>query len=564
MGLKYDIWNRCFSGGLCSSYEEVLSTIKKNRDFKPHQKLQYEDQALSRATSLVCKYILDNKKIALYSDYDVDGVMSCVSWIWFFKAISYTNYEYYIPDRFQEGYGVNKKAIEKLILEKKVDLIISMDTGITAKKEVDYCRSLGAEFVCTDHHTIQEELLPECEIVNPKLYHDEYYKDLCGCGICFVFLRKLGQSLLKNTPDSKRYQISNTQWKDILALVGIATVCDIVPLNGVNHSIVKLGLAALTESRRDILVKLKEICGMDKSFLDEKDVGFAIGPRINAVGRLEHVSNIMSAFIEEDYDKIESTLEYMNKCNSKRKYIQEGIYAQVKQIALNHLDDSFLFVGGIGWHHGVVGIVASKIVNDFFKPAFVYSQEDNLCVGSVRSIPGVDIVEAFNCIKEYLVKSGGHASAGGFSFKLEDKDIIYQKLKEHFDRLKQSSSQLWKTSIDVDCCLHFGLVDTKMVEKINELKPFGCGFLEPVFELEGIVSRVEYYNDKKSGKPKHTVVFLQNKFGFVLKILFFNEIINLEQYSDIKVLVNLGIDTYRGVRSVALYGVDVEIKECLI
>ena len=562
MGLKYDIWNRNTDGRACSSYDEVISIVKRNRNFKPHQKLVYDDSSLQNATSLVADCILANKKIALYSDYDVDGVMSCASWIWFFKAISYTNYTYYIPDRFQEGYGVNRKAIEDLVKNQGVELVISMDTGITARDEVELCKSLGAQFVCTDHHSVQEDMLPDCDIVNPKLYHDDYYRDLCGCGISFIFLRKLSITLLSKTNDNKQYELTNLEWKDILALVGIATVCDIVPLNGANHSIVKLGLAALSSSRRDILVKLKEICGMDHDHLDEKDVGFTIGPRINAVGRVDRVSNIMSAFISEDYTKIENTIEYMNKCNSRRKHIQDGIFNEVKNIALSSKDEDFLFVGGSSWHHGVVGIVASKIVNDFFKPTFVYCEDESgVCTGSVRSIPGINVVDAFGSIKDLLIKYGGHSSAGGFSFKKENKELICDRLKKYFSGLKSKSPNLWQTSIDVDCSLHFGVIDTRMVDKINELKPFGFGFREPVFEVAGTVGRVEYYNDKKTGKQKHTVIFLRNSYGFTVKLLFFNEIIQVNEYSDIKALVTLGSDIYKGTRSVNLYGVDIEIDD---
>ena len=555
VGLKFDTWNRLDFYKEFDSYDDVISCIKKNRSFIPNKTLSYDDDSLNSAAESIVEYIRSNKKIALYSDYDVDGVMSCVSWIWFFKAISFTNYTYYIPSRFSEGYGVNKQAIKDLA-DKDVDLIISMDTGITAKEEVSYCKSLGIDFICTDHHSIQTELLPDCIVVNPKLYHDPYYKELCGSGISFVLIRKIANIL------EKKYElsVSREEWKDILALVGIATVCDIVDLNGANHSIVRLGLSALETSRRDILVKLKEFCAISDDKIDEKDLGFKIGPRINAVGRLEHVSSIIEAFISEDYDTIKDTLEYMSKCNNKRKLIQDRIFENVNRyLAHKDKDEDVLFIGDSGWHHGVLGIVASKLVNLYYKPSFIFSKDDDgMCTGSVRSIPGVDVTEMFLYVKEYLIKYGGHASAGGFSFRQDNEDKIREKLKEYCSNSRKKHPDVWKKTINVDCKLHFGILNTSLVKKIQDLKPFGHGFEEPIFEIEGSVSRVYYSNDKKTGEKKHTIIYLQNNYGITVKVLFFNEVLlDIKLYSHLKVLVNIGIDSFQGVSSIALYGIDI-------
>ena len=288
MGKKYQLW-KSRSEDFPESFSHLASIVKNNRQFEEIVQLNYGDHGLNDVMSTISDAISKNKRIALYADYDVDGTMSCVSWIWFFKAIGYDNFLHYIPCRFEEGYGLNLGAVKYLINDQKAELIITMDTGITANEEAAYCREQGVDFVCTDHHKVQKEKMPDCVILNPKLHPDEQYQELCGCGITFVLLRQLG----------KTFPVTSKIWNDILALVGMATICDVVPLNGVNHKLANLGVQALFRSERPVLTEILKACSIG-DHIDEKDVGFRIGPRINAVGRLKHADLVIQAFIDEN------------------------------------------------------------------------------------------------------------------------------------------------------------------------------------------------------------------------------------------------------------------------
>jgi single-stranded-DNA-specific exonuclease len=296
----------------------------ENRQFSALDKLEYGDHGLERAVECLTRAIQANRRIALYADYDVDGTMSCVSWVWFLRAIGFSNFVTYIPCRFKEGYGVNLKAVQHLVENEKVGVILTMDTGITANEEAAFCRSQGVEFICTDHHKIQPEKMPDCITLNPKLHPDPLYQELCGCGITFVLLRRLAAT----------FPVSNELWTDLVALAGMATICDVVPLNSVNHRLARLGVNALIRSNRPVLRRLREAASLQEG-LDEKDVGFRLGPRINAVGRLGHAEQVVEAFIGENPERL---IEYMGACNEERKQIQKRITREASLLGADHAD----------------------------------------------------------------------------------------------------------------------------------------------------------------------------------------------------------------------------------
>jgi single-stranded-DNA-specific exonuclease len=513
-----------------------------NRRYSPINKLDYGDHGLESACASILRAIEAEKRIALYADYDVDGTMSCVSWIWFFKAIGYSNFIHYIPCRMSEGYGLNMAAIRHLIDKERADVVITMDTGITANEEAAYCKQRGVEFICTDHHKIQADKMPDCIIVNPKLHPDQSYQELCGCGVTFVLLRKLGQ----------HFAIPGNVWLDILALTGIATICDVVPLNAVNHRLAQMGVSSLLKSQRPVFVQLREACAVNKS-LDEKDVGFRIGPRINAVGRLEHADAIIRAFTDEDS---ESLIHYMDVCNEQRKTIQERITMEAHAAALAYQDAPILFLGG-DWHQGVVGIAASKVVERYWKPTWLFRRA-GACKGSARSIPGFDVTEAMSFAKEHFQKFGGHRAAGGYSFDPSQENAIRQLLTEYALMKKEENPAIWQSRIDYDCILPDHLTNLGLVDHLDGLKPFGHGFEEPKFVIQGEIDRIQFYNDKTTGKPRHTSVFLKkNRQGASRKIMFFNEVHEgLRKDQNCRFLVSVSKNFFMGSMNLNLTGHD--------
>jgi single-stranded-DNA-specific exonuclease len=549
MGRKFHRWH-AMSESIPVDPRDVARLVLQNRQHEPLETLEYGDHGLYAVVETVARAIEQGRRIALYADYDVDGTMSCVSWTWFLKAIGYRNFMHYIPCRFNEGYGLNLKAVERLIDEEKAELIITMDTGITANAEARLCKERGVDFICTDHHVIQPDKMPDCVILNPKLHPDGQYKELCGCGITFVLLRRL----------AGRFKVAPELWTDLLALAGMATICDVVTLNGVNHRLAKLGVAALAKSRRPVLRRLMEAAMSGKSGADEKDVGFRLGPRINAVGRLEHADLVIKAFVDEDPEPL---IGLMDECNDRRKAIQKRIVEEARIQAAAQADAPILFLGG-DWHQGVVGIAASKLAEEFWRPTWLFQRlvgpgGTSLCKGSARSIPGFDVTAAMVEAGAHFVKFGGHAAAGGFSFLPENEGRVFEALCAHAERRRAASPEMWESRITYDCALPRDLTTLDLAHALETLKPFGHGFEEPRFLIEGEVIGTDFYNDKQTGRPRHTAVRIRGAQG-AQKLLFFNEVLEeLRGARRARFVVSAAKDRWQGRESLTLYGHDFEL-----
>ncbi len=542
MGVRFKHW-QARSSAKPSHYAGLVELIHSNRQFTAIPQLAYGDYGLEKIIATLRSAIANNKRIALYADYDVDGTMSCVSWIWFLKSIGFHNFVHYIPNRFSEGYGVNLKAVQYLVSQQKAEVIITMDTGITANMEAEWCRHHGVDFICTDHHVIQLEKMPDCLILNPKMHPDPLYQELCGCGITFVLLRQLG----------KFFSPPASLWQDILALTGMATICDVVPLNGVNHKLAQFGVQALLTSKRPVLQELLRAASLGGSELDEKDIGFRLGPRINAVGRLEHADKVVRAFIEEDPREL---VEFMHVCNEKRKTIQAKIVEEARVAARQYADDGILFLGG-QWHQGVVGIAASKIAEEFWKPVWLFNRLEGRCVGSARSIANFNVTEAMVKAGAYFEKFGGHHAAGGFSFHPDNEGAIRETLLAYADEQRALYPERWESTIAYDCALSLDLVDLALCEHLQGLRPFGNSFAEPVFCLEVAIENSVFYNDQKTGQAKHTAVHFKDGRRRSQKIMFFNQVHReLAAGVQARILVTANKNVWRGNTSLSLQGCD--------
>jgi single-stranded-DNA-specific exonuclease len=541
MGKKFTHWVRR-THSTPQKLEAVAEVLLNNRRFTALSKLEYGDHGLEAAVQCMKSAIENNKRIALYADYDVDGTMSCVSWVWFFRAIGFENFVTYIPCRFKEGYGVNLQAIQHLVQNEKVNLVITMDTGITANEEAEYCRAHGVEFLCTDHHKIQPDKMPGCIILNPKLHPQGEYQELCGCGITFVLLRRLAET----------FPVSASTWTDLLALAGMATICDVVPLNPVNHRLAQMGVSALLRSERPVLRRLREAASVQEA-LDEQDVGFRLGPRINAVGRLGHADKVVEAFISENPEPL---VAYMGECNEERKKIQKRILREATLLGADAGDSPILFLGG-DWHPGVVGIAASRVAEHFWKPTWLFCRSDGIGKGSARSIPGFDVTEAMQSCASLFKKFGGHRAAGGYAFALENEEAIRNALAGYAASERALRPTLWQSQIEYDCPLPLELATPALGEVLNRWKPYGNSFEEPRFLVEGQIESVQFYNDKISGERKHTALQLKGQSGPARKVVFFNEVIDsLENKKQLQCIVSAKNGTFRGTQSLTLYGQD--------
>jgi single-stranded-DNA-specific exonuclease len=525
------------------SMTDLIEILKKNRDFTPIDQLNYGDYGLLDAAATIGRAIQEGRRIALYADYDVDGTMSCVSWIWFFEAIGFKNYTHYIPCRFEEGYGLNLRAVQHLIDYEQAQVIITMDTGITANAEAAYCKERGVAFICTDHHKIQPQKMPDCIILNPKMNPDPQYQELCGCGITFVLLRKLGL----------QFSVSQQVWNDILALVGMATICDVVPLNGVNHKLANMGVRSLLRSQRKVFQRLRQACALEEG-LDEKDVGFRIGPRINAVGRLKHAREVVNAFL---HNEPEALVAFMGVCNEERKQIQSRIFKEATKSAQSYPQSPILFLGSENWHVGVIGIAASKIAEKYWRPTWLFERQGEMCKGSARSIPGFDVTDAMASAAGFFEKFGGHQAAGGFTFRADRENEIRNALARFaLDKLEKQP-EVWVSQISYDCTLSNKFLSLELVDWLDQMKPFGNSFEEPLFAIHGSIQSVRFLKDKLSGEAKHTQVFVESDLGQAHKIMFFNEVYEeLQSLETASFLVHATKNTFRGQTSLALMGKD--------
>lgn len=541
-GQKYSRWC-ALSDNTPSDYRTMRRTIENNRHFVSIDRLHYGDHGLLAALTTIKQAIQTEKKIALYADYDVDGTMSCTSWIWFLRAIGYRNFTHYIPCRFKEGYGVNLEAIKHLIHDLGAQLIVTMDTGITANVEAAYCAEQGVDFICTDHHVIQASSMPDCIILNPKQHPDAMYQELCGAGITFVLLRSL----------ARHFPVPRELWTDILALTGMATICDMVPLNGVNHKLARMGIEALTRSERPVLRALLSSARTSRD-LDEKDVGFRLGPRINAVGRLDHANTVITAFSEENPEPL---LSFMQDCNLRRQEIQKEITKQARTEAEKQRGNPLLFIGG-DFHPGVLGIAASKIGDEFWCPVFLFNDRADICKGSARSISGFDVTAAMSSASHLFTKFGGHKAAGGFSFALRHKEALHHALLEYAHQQQAAKPELWESKINFDCRLHHDLLTLQLLDNLDDLKPFGLGFEEPKFVISGDIAETRFYCDRITAEPAHTAVsFKAQDRSKPLKIMFFNEVHpELKEAPRASFVVTANKNNFRNVTSLDFVGKD--------
>lgn len=418
----------------------------------------------------------EGQKVMVYGDYDVDGIVSTVMVVKALREIGIDCF-YYIPNRLIEDYGLGKKGID-YAKEKGARLIISVDCGINAREEVDYAREKEIDILITDHHEIESR--PDVPFLNPK--GDAYpFEELAGTGVVL----KLVQAL------RDEFEINN--FEEYLGLAAIGTVSDVVPLLGENRVIVKNGLVFLRHTKNKGLEALKNVIGINE--VESADISFKIGPRLNATGRLGDADLGVRLLLEEgDVEKIATTLDKKNKIRQKieRKALEE---AEDEILRDEKYKDKFIVVGGKGWHRGVIGIVASRIVEKFHKPALVIAKEEEVSHGSGRSITNFNLFEALSNCKNYFESFGGHEMAAGLSIKNKNIDKFRKKVNEYVENNYGEEDLMPVQKIDISVPL--SKVKEEDIQDLEKLRPFGIGNPRPVFCSNGLsVKGVRVLKDK--------------------------------------------------------------------
>ena len=453
----------------------ILETENLDKFLKPtrndfHDPFLMPDMKI--AVERILKAIENKEKIIIYGDYDADGITSITVLKSFFKDIG-VEVSSYIPNRLEEGYGLNKPAVKKIV-DDKYDLMITVDCGISAIEEIDYANSLGIETIVTDHHEVGEKLPNALAIVDAKRKDNMYpCRDLAGVGVVFKLIQAL----------SIKLNLKEESYLKYLDIVCIGTISDIVPLVDENRVIAKLGLMLVNQTKNLGLKSLLMSSGYKK--IDSTTISFGVAPRINACGRMGHAEEALKLFLSNNINEVQELTKKLNDYNVKRQDIEKRIYEEaVKQIEERNLNkNNTIIVAGENWHHGVIGIVASKITEMYFKPSILLCNEGDESKGSGRSIPGFDLHDALMKCLDHIEKFGGHSMAIGITIKKSELEQFSQSLE---NVAKEEHTEEIVPIVQIDAKISLSDINKEMVESLNQLEPFGEGNKMPIFVIKNL------------------------------------------------------------------------------
>ena len=415
---------------------------------------------------------LGNKeRILVYGDYDVDGC-TAVALVYKFLSQYYSNIDFYIPDRYEEGYGISQKGID-FAAATGVKLIIVLDCGIKAVEEVDYARSLGIDFIICDHHVPDEVLPTAAAILNPKRKDNRYpYTHLSGCGVGFKLMQAFALS----------NGIEFNKLVPLLDLCAVSIASDIVPIMGENRILAYHGLRCLNSNPGVGLQAIMEVCGLEERELTMNDIIFKIGPRINASGRIQNGREAVELLVERDHATALEKAARINLYNEARKDLDktmtEEAIEQVKD--LPQLDERrSIVIYNEAWHKGVIGIVASRLTEQYYRPAVVLTRSEGMATGSARSVSGFDVYKAVQSCSDLLENFGGHTYAAGLTLRADKVEEFSRRFEAYVT--EHILDEQTKPSLEIDAILDFKDVSFKFYQELKRFAPFGPGNLRPIF-----------------------------------------------------------------------------------
>lgn len=450
-------------------YEKVEDFFRPSMDLF-HNPYMMED--MDKSVEKTFSVMRENKKILIYGDYDVDGISSVAILLKTFEKIGYKNVDYYIPKRLDEGYGLNLEACSKIVGD-KVDLLITVDCGITSIDDINYLNENNVEVIVTDHHQCRDDLPEAYSILNPKKKTCDYpNSNLCGAGIAFKF----ATAILEKK--------SIKPMRELVEIAAVATVADIVDLVGENRTIVKNGLESLKNPENKGLRALIETSGFSFDYLTSSSISFGIAPRINSTGRLNNPDIAVELYMEKDDKKVIEIAKNINSMNSKRQQIENDIFQKsLEQIIITD-DTYFIVVFGEGWSSGVIGIVASKITSMYNLPSAVIALDGDEGHASARSIDNLNIYKILEKTEDLLVKFGGHEQAAGFTIKKENIDKFTKKINE-LTRLEFEEGDYRKTEM-AQSVIDISEINLETYDKISDMEPFGQANKPLSFIVRGV------------------------------------------------------------------------------
>ena len=411
------------------------------------------------------------ERILVYGDYDVDGC-TAVALVYKFLRQFYSNIDYYIPDRYDEGYGVSKKGID-FAKETGVKLIIILDCGIKAIEEITYAKEQGIDFIICDHHVPDEVMPPAVAILNPKRPDDSYpFKELCGCGVGFKFMQAFAKN--NNIPFSRLVPL--------LDFCAVSIAADLVPVTDENRILAFHGLKQLNQNPNLGLKAIIDICGLNGRELSMSDIIFKIGPRINASGRMENGKKSVDLLVEREYAIALKEAKHIDEYNEQRKDVDRQMTEEANQIVArleSQKHHSSIVLYDEHWKKGVIGIVASRLTEIYFRPTVVLTRDDNLATGSARSVAGFDVYSAIKSCRDLLLNFGGHTYAAGLTMKWADVKEFRKRFQAYVEEHIQPEQR--EAILDIDAVVDFKDITKKLHSDLKRFAPSGPGNPKPIF-----------------------------------------------------------------------------------
>ncbi len=508
---------------------------------------------MDRAVELIADFILKKKRITIYGDYDADGLTAISLLVDFFSRLD-TPVSFYIPHRLKEGYSLNERAIRE-IARGNTGLIITVDCGIKSQSEISLAKKLGMEVIVTDHHQLPAGFVPICPTINPLRPDSSFpFRELSGVGLAFYLaiairsnLREGGFFKSKAEPDLRSY----------LDLVAIGTVADIVPLIEENRILVKSGLSVLINSQRPGIKALSRVSGIKKDqMITADDIAFKLAPRLNAMGRLESATGAVHLLTTDNEKEASLIATQMDSLNSQRQVIENRIVSESRERieSMEGLEGRRTIVlFDPGWHRGVVGIVASKIVEEYYRPTLILTVEGDLLRGSGRSIDGFDLYQALSDLGDLLKQFGGHDHAAGISLESKKAGAFCERFEDL--AMKRIDPEDMTPKIEVDAKIGLESINPRTLKEIEMLPPFGNKNPEPIFwagPLKVVSSRVVGKDHLKLKVKEKGITFDCIGFG---KGAFYP----LEGKS-VDILFHIGANTWQGIESIQLVIVDLRLS----
>lgn len=535
-----------------------IKNFDQARDFfRPqldHLHDPYLMKDMDRAVDRLNKALQCDEKIMVYGDYDVDGTTS-VALVYSFLHQFTDKISYYIPDRYDEGYGISIKSIDGAA-ENGCSLIIALDCGIKAVEKVDYARSRNIDFIICDHH-LQAEVLPRAvAVLDPKRVDCHYpFDDLSGCGVGFKFMQAF----------CMRRNIPLTQLFSYLDLLVVSIASDLVPITGENRILAHYGLERLNREPRKGLLSIIKLAGLEKHQITIDDIVFKIGPRINAAGRMESGKMAVDLLISRSDEDARRFGQMINTHNNDRKNIDREITEEAKEMVEkmpDYRERKSMVVYNPHWHKGVVGIVASRLAENYYRPTIVLTQSNGFITGSARSIPGFDLYDAIESCSDLLENFGGHMYAAGLTMSEEH----YEEFCTRFEDIvsKKVTEELLTPIVNIDTYLDFHQITPRFFRLLKQFQPFGPGNLSPVFITENVYDngngrlvgsegghlKLELIQEDQPYRPISAIAFNQSEhFEY------------LESGNPVDICYSMAENYYRGIANIQLRIKDIKRRE---